>query len=54
MWSCKNVSQINACICMVESLCCPPKTTTTLLIGCDPIQNKKLKKMSLQEVLLEK
>ena len=31
------------CICMTESLCCPPETTTTLLIGCTPKQNKKFK-----------
>ena len=31
-------------ICMVGSLCCPPKTITTLLIDYTPIQNKKLKK----------
>ena len=28
-------------ICMAESLCCPPETITTLLIGYTPIQNKK-------------
>ena len=32
------------CICMAESLCGPPKTTTTLLIGYTAIQNKKVKK----------
>ena len=31
-------------ICMAESLCCPPKTTTILLTGYTPIQNKKLGK----------
>ena len=30
--------------CMAKSLHCPPETTTTLLIGYTPIQNKKLKK----------
>ena len=30
-------------ICMAESLCCSPETTTTLLIGYIPIQNKKFK-----------
>ena len=29
----------NACICLAESLCCPPETTTTLLPGCIPIQD---------------
>ena len=28
------------CICVVESLCCPPETTA-LLTGSTPIQNKK-------------
>ena len=27
-------------ICMAESLCCSPETTTTLLIGYTPTQNK--------------
>ena len=31
----------DTCICMAESLHCSPETTTTLLIGCNPIQNKK-------------
>ena len=26
--------------CMTESLCCPPKTITTLLLGYTPISNK--------------
>ena len=30
---------------MDESLCCPSETITTLLIGCTPIQNKKLNKI---------
>ena len=30
-------------ICMAESLCCPPKTVTTLLISYTPTLNKKLK-----------
>ena len=31
------------CICMAESPHCSPETTTTLLIGYTPIQNKKFK-----------
>ena len=31
-------------MCMAESLCCPPETITTLLIGYTPIQNKKFLK----------
>ena len=27
-------------VCMSESLCCPPETTTTFLISYTPIQNK--------------
>ena len=30
-------------VCMAESLCCPPKTVTTLLISYTPTLNKKLK-----------
>ena len=33
----------DTCICMAESLPCSPETTTTLLIGYTPIQNKKFK-----------
>ena len=33
--------RMDACICMAESLCYPPETITTLLIGYTPIQNKK-------------
>ena len=32
--------RMDTCICMAESLCCPPEITTALLIGCTPIQNK--------------
>ena len=34
--------RMNTCICMAESLCCPPETITALLIGYAPIENKKL------------
>ena len=34
---------MDPCICMAESLCCPPETITTLLIGYTSIQNKKFK-----------
>ena len=36
------------CICMVESLCCSPETITTMVIGYNPIQNKKFFKKSLR------
>ena len=35
--------RMDTCICMAESLLGSPKTTTTLLIGYTPIQNKTLK-----------
>ena len=37
--------RMDTCIWMAESLCCPPETVTTLLIGYTPIPNKKLKKL---------
>ena len=35
------VGRVDTCICMAESLHGSPETTTTLLIGYTPIQNKK-------------
>ena len=37
------VGRMDTCICMAESLCCPPEIITALLIGYAPIQNKKFK-----------
>ena len=34
--------RMDTCVCVAESLCCAPKTTTTLLISYTPIRNKKL------------
>ena len=34
----------DTCICVAESLRCPPETITTLLISYTPTQNKKFKK----------
>ena len=34
---------MDTCLCMAESLCSPPETVTTLLIGYTPMQNKKFK-----------
>ena len=34
---------MDTCVCMAKSLHCLPETTTTLLTGCTPIQNKKFK-----------
>ena len=35
--------RMDTCLCMAECLCCSSETTTTLLIGYSPIQNKKFK-----------
>ena len=37
------LGRINTCICMAESLHCSFETTTALLTGYTPIQNKKFK-----------
>ena len=37
--------RMDTCICMGETLHCSCETTTTLLTGYTPIQNKKLKKL---------
>ena len=41
-------------MCMAESLCGPPETITTLLIGYTPIQNKMLKKKRKKNVIWAK
>ena len=33
---------------MAKTLCCPPETITTLLIGYTPIENKKFKKLKVE------
>ena len=43
-WMGGEFGEMHTCICMAESLCCPPETITTLLISHIPIQKKKLKK----------
>ena len=45
--------RMDICICMADSLHCPPNTSTILLTGYTPIQNKKLKKKIIK-CLLEK
>ena len=52
--------RLDPCICVAESLCCPPETITTLLTGYMPRQNvfgvKKLKlkkEMSLWKLFIE-
>ena len=42
--------RIDTRVSTAESLCCPPETTTALLIGYTPIQNKKLKKPQVKEM----
>ena len=44
--------RLNTCICVAESLCSSPETKT-LLISYTPIQYKKLKKLSKEEVTEE-
>ena len=39
--------RMDTCVCVAESLCCPPKSIITLLIGYTPIQKKKNKPASL-------
>ena len=39
--------RMDTCICMAETLCCPPETITALLIGYTSIQNKKFEKISV-------
>ena len=36
--------RMDTCICMAESLPCPPETITILLMGYTPIKNKKIKR----------
>ena len=36
-WNFRIKNDLNTCICMAESLCCPPEAITTLLIDCTPI-----------------
>ena len=36
--------RMDTCICMTESLCCPPEFIITLLISYTPIQNLKVQK----------
>ena len=39
--------RMDTCICMAEFFHCSPETTTTLLIGYTPTQNKKFEKKKL-------
>ena len=44
--------RMDTCICMAESLCCPPETITTFLISYTPTQNKNLKKKKKDSAFL--
>ena len=47
-----SLGEMDTSICMAESLCCSPETTTTFLIGSTPIQNVfGVKKIKLQKWL---
>ena len=37
--------RMDRCMCMAESVCCPPETIIILLNGYTPIQNKKFSKI---------
>ena len=41
--------RVDTCLCVAESPCCSPETTTALLIGYAPIQNKKFKVFKKQQ-----
>ena len=49
---CPQIGRMDTCKCMAESLCRPPETITTLLIGYTAMQNKKLKKKMPPDNLL--
>ena len=36
-WMERSVGRMDTCVCVAESLCSPPETITTLLIGYTPI-----------------
>jgi len=40
--------RMDTCVCMAESLHCPPETITTPLIGYTPKQNKRLKRKKVK------
>ena len=51
--------RMDTCMCMTESLCCSPETSTILLVGYTPIQNilvlKKIKiKMAFGQISYRK
>ena len=49
------MGRMDTCICIPESLCCPPETITILLIDYTPVQNKELKeKVGRHYAVLEK
>ena len=41
--------RMDTCICLAESLHCPPETIMKLLIGYAPILNKKFKKQAKKQ-----
>ena len=42
---------MDTCVCMAESLCCPPETITTLLISYTPIYKKNFLKCAVLNLL---
>ena len=47
------LGRMDTCVCMAESLCYPPETTTTLLIRYTPTQTIKLEKRWCAASLLD-
>ena len=43
---------MDTCICVFKSLSCSPEIITTLLISCNPIQNKKFFKIKLNIITI--
>ena len=49
--------RMDTCICVAKSLCCPPETITTLLIGYTPIQKvlkNNLKRYEIEPTIVKK
>lgn len=44
-WMGEELGENGTCICIAKSLCCPPETGITLLVGYTTVQNKKIFKL---------
>ena len=45
-----SLGRVNTCVCMAESIHCPPETVTMLLIGYTSVQDKKFKEVSVKSI----